>query len=210
MQFQYISCYSLSNGAIFLQEVSFSFNTSHVTLYRVGGTGTSTGFSCVSIHLMLLFILQIQPEFLLLLVSIHLMLLFITFAKGTVDVNKMFQYISCYSLSLSFMHAKSGQSWFQYISCYSLSRGQNFTGEIEKSFNTSHVTLYHFAVAMQYQCFSRFNTSHVTLYQKENAEKMCNELGFNTSHVTLYPPPLGLTPSRKYCFNTSHVTLYPC
>ena len=97
--FQYITCYSLSVNLSNQQSVYSCFNTSHVTLYRPG-SGKSLhcaksfntshvtlylnpfllimSLKCVSIHHMLLFILQ---RWLLIsqanIVSIHHMLLFI-------------------------------------------------------------------------------------------------------------------------------------
>ena len=76
-KFQYISCYSLSRNRPSLSHVVCCFNTSHVTLYR-RKRYRNPGTKLVSIHLMLLFILE----------SVFLM------AFQTV-----FQYISCYSLS---------------------------------------------------------------------------------------------------------------
>ena len=118
--FQYISCYSLSMNA--------------------NGDATAKN---VSIHLMLLFIvLRILPRHFLLRVSIHLMLLFIMTPEYTAAHNdgfntshvtlyqyaiiltvqeRMFQYISCYSLSTVYRPRHIWLRAFQYISCYSLS-----------------------------------------------------------------------------------------
>ena len=59
--FQYISCYSLSVQGAAEMPWLISFNTSHVTLYReeVVWYGTE---NCVSIHLMLLFIVLAKPK----------------------------------------------------------------------------------------------------------------------------------------------------
>ena len=54
----------------------------------------------------------------------------------------LFQYISCYSLSKCGNAEKPGSS-FQYISCYSLSKQIMEEYAVHRSFNTSHVTLYH-------------------------------------------------------------------
>ena len=58
----------------------------------------------------------------------------------------LFQYISCYSLSV--MGSKNWTLWylFQYISCYSLSAHRTEPQASRSSFNTSHVTLYQFKV----------------------------------------------------------------
>ena len=76
-KFQYITCYSLSVKVIAGIILIFSFNTSHVTLYRPP-------------KLSLIFP---SP------VSIHHMLLFIQRDRSTIPHVHTFQYITCYSLS---------------------------------------------------------------------------------------------------------------
>ena len=98
VEFQYISCYSLSFQATPLAFHHLCFNTSHVTLY---------------------------PDVLSLMLS-----------------QCSFQYISCYSLSELPPHLWRVLVPFQYISCYSLSRGTLKWAKRNKRFNTSHVTLY--------------------------------------------------------------------
>ena len=139
--FQYISCYSLSLRQIQLQTLISRFNTSHVTLYRSIWCWFCRGRS----------------------VSIHLMLLFIQEGSYGMLGNTLFQYISCYSLSLAQASANantngfntshvtlypnqfikfSNANSFQYISCYSLSAFARKYLQEARSFNTSHVTLY--------------------------------------------------------------------
>ena len=119
-----------------------SFNTSHVTLYRVQEQSWNH-FDSVSIHLMLLFIRAgNQAAETGRRVSIHLMLLFIGICT----------LCNCQRIS------------FQYISCYSLSWFGGLIRNAVRSFNTSHVTLYR---KMNYDKSNiplSFNTSHVTLY----------------------------------------------
>ena len=118
--FQYISCYSLSaerqNGHI----IHASFNTSHVTLYQV----LTEIFSCkglVSIHLMLLFICdRLLGNGKGKKVSIHLMLLFI--GKSCVKWHSG----SCVSIHLMLLFIEHELEKLN----------------VQKSFNTSHVTLY--------------------------------------------------------------------
>ena len=117
---------------------------------------------------------------------------------------------------------------FQYISCYSLSMVSASCDTLEICFNTSHVTLYPDGRRSSWSRTSCFNTSHVTLYRLVPAASPPAS-SFNTSHVTLY---LGLASQRleqsqfqyiscyslsdmwrQECgeyigFNTSHVTLY--
>ena len=119
------------------------FNTSHVTLYQNVRLHISGWRFCVSIHLMLLFIkFHYVPNILINIVSIHLMLLFIMTPEYTAAHNdgfntshvtlyqyaiiltvqeRMFQYISCYSLSTVYRPRHIWLRAFQYISCYSLS-----------------------------------------------------------------------------------------
>ena len=141
-----------------------------------------------------------------------------------------FQYITCYSLSnTGHKHVKADIT-FQYITCYSLSKqAVKYMGK-QGSFNTSHVTLYHWNFSsFNTGCFS-FNTSHVTLYRPFRTRTEPYKARFNTSHVTLYHHrhfSPGLLHSFQYItcyslsgaqvqrttllnsFNTSHVTLYP-
>ena len=56
----------------------------------------------------------------------------------------LFQYISCYSLSLKAYTKVQKQMMFQYISCYSLSRPEGLLSALNAGFNTSHVTLYQY------------------------------------------------------------------
>ena len=70
------------------------------------------------------------------------MLLFIGYKIGNYCFFRLFQYISCYSLS-QFLHTFEQINWkFQYISCYSLSWILSYEGRKVLGFNTSHVTLY--------------------------------------------------------------------
>ena len=75
-------------------------------------------------------------------ISIHLMLLFII--PGRVEEGKkdMFQYISCYSLSVAAEQSPVLVAAFQYISCYSLSDQEMALLKKNNCFNASHVTLY--------------------------------------------------------------------
>ena len=162
-----------------------SFNTSHITLYQTSGTGTDRRKQ----------------------VSIHLMLLFI---DGTL--------IGHHTITL-----------FQYISCYSLSVKAVQTFPVYTRFNTSHVTLYRFCrsdsnhrnpvsihlmllfISISPALLSQhFDVSiHLMLLFIIFAQINCNFLySFNTSHVTLYQHLEQPSSSARSCFNTSHVTLY--
>ena len=76
--FQYISCYCLSKIMNPVSYKLYNFNTSHVTVYLFHSLSFRI-CSCISIHLMLLFIYP-------------------TVIKGVQLI--VFQYISCYCLSL--------------------------------------------------------------------------------------------------------------
>ena len=96
-------------------------------------------------------------------VSIHLMLLFIERLISLAVAGFLFQYISCYSLSLS--------NCLMYV--------------LLIRFNTSHVTLYHYLLreARRYTRVSiHLMLLFIILFQSCGGQKSC----FNTSHVTLY------------------------
>ena len=59
---------------------------------------------------------------------------------------------------------------FQYISCYSLSEQQPEKVWRQECFNTSHVTLYHKGQKVYSSWSGGFNTSHVTLYRQLAAQ----------------------------------------
>ena len=98
------------------------FNTSHVTVYQ-GYHKAGKEVWDISIHLMLLFITPGQASAIrLIYISIHLMLLFINNETAQVAQEILFQYISCYCLSLQILSRFTLSVRFQYISCYCLSR----------------------------------------------------------------------------------------
>ena len=100
--------------------VKESFNTSHVTLYQSAG----------------------RPGIPRCRVSIHHMLLFIVIAYAADGITKLFQYITCYSLSHSENIHCMDVVLFQYITCYSLSAAGKTQAKMFPGFNTSYVTLY--------------------------------------------------------------------
>ena len=130
--------------ASFCNSFNIHFNTSHVTVYQQRNCTGSTR-DIISIHLMLLFItVWMYHPCSRCSISIHLMLLFI-----------------CNQ------NCDSRCGWlFQYISCYCLSVLSNHLGQRLRHFNTSHVTVYLFPEIVFFWTFSNFNTSHVTVYQK--------------------------------------------
>ena len=121
----------------------------------------------VSIHLMLLFIRRFAGNHdLCTVVSIHLMLLFIVLLQK----DKYRRIRVSIHLMLLFILLEYMEEWnrrvFQYISCYSLSVGKKMLNGSIKCFNTSHVTLYHSPIISKSLFSKCFNTSHVTLYRR--------------------------------------------
>ena len=96
-------------------------------------------------------------------ISIHLMLLFILPIFQTIHRIFLFQYISCYCLSFS---SVGREYWkvFQYISCYCLSPSAPSGFGMLFNFNTSHVTVYQIVLELLQKTYIDFNTSHVTVY----------------------------------------------
>ena len=118
--FQYISCYSLSVQGAAEMPWLISFNTSHVTLYLRQAS-------------------YIQSS---VLVSIHLMLLFIN-----VDMSSRYWYTSFNTSHVTLYQFNAARdavksALFQYISCYSLSIIKTLGHPANGCFNTSHVILY--------------------------------------------------------------------
>ena len=117
--FQYISCYSLSPLPRMHTIRLESFNTSHVTLYLLLMDGA------------------LRNHF----VSIHLMLLFIIHILSYLLECRVFQYISCYSLSRIY----SVYDMALYVSIHLMLlfiKNPLQKGDVVRGFNTSHVTLY--------------------------------------------------------------------
>ena len=98
-EFQYISCYSLSQTQSVDKDHRVPFQ--YISCYSLSCyTHRKVSRVCVSIHLMLLFISPAHTGR----------------SPGT-----QFQYISCYSLSERRNKMQKKEIEFQYISCYSLS-----------------------------------------------------------------------------------------
>ena len=146
----------------------------------------------------------------------------------------IFQYISCYGLSLPYDHH---YSWlfhfntshvtvyqkkrqpeklpllFQYISCYGLSERCIAMLQVLENFNTSHVTVYHEKPVEYDVKADYFNTSHVTVYQIGYVLSKCTKT--ISIHLMLR---FIFSGTSRTCpiyinFNTSHVTVYlwnPC
>ena len=81
---------------------------------------------------------------------------------------------------------QSSEILFQYITCYSLSVGKKHADAVLNSFNTSHVTLYQTLAKMGIRVYL-VSIHHMLLFIKTWLELESLSRSFNTSHVTLYP-----------------------
>ena len=80
----------------------------------------------------------------------------------------LFQYISCYGLSILSVFDDKVDNRFQYISCYGLSARTSPKCPGDVDFNTSHVTVYLPENRNTLSYIQYFNTSHVTVYRAQN------------------------------------------
>ena len=139
------------------------FNTSHVTVYQFSQIRLI--FVClISIHLMLLFIRTSEQQQDTERISIHLMLLFIICPsrRACICANFNTSHVTVYLLS---KYDTNSKAVFQYISCYCLSICPVEHGDISLHFNTSHVTVYRYRFSRMITLVYYFNTSHVTVYR---------------------------------------------
>ena len=119
--FQYISCYCLSSLRRIFQVPRQNFNTSHVTVYRIGTHPKAKGckFQYISCYCL---------------------------SRGDDNKNtirEIFQYISCYCLSdlqIFLLHCLRNFNT-SHVTVYRFPPG--FTISVNRYFNTSHVTVYH-------------------------------------------------------------------
>ena len=163
IEFQYISCYSLSEEASNFQNSNYSFNTSHVTLYRrslqknfTSGLGFNT--SHVTLYRYRSDHRRPVGE-----VSIHLMLLFIIYLTIERIISR------CFNTS--------------HVTLY-----QKIT---EKSRNNKTVSIHLMLLFIQFSEERSFSSTNVSihlmlLFIAKLIENLIQYSGFNTSHVTLY------------------------
>ena len=227
-RFQYISCYCLSDSHCMSLETQWYFNTSHVTVYHSRASFCNSfnihfNTSHVTVYLLAdSFVISINH------ISIHLMLLFIgvkvSYPSGRENFNTshvtvylthyqtgisitIFQYISCYCLSISksfyncfltisihlmllFINNETAQVaqeiLFQYISCYCLSPSGCTTLVAVAPFQ--YISCYCLSVIRIAIAGADgyFNTSHVTVYRRYREPASNIVTDFNTSHVTVY------------------------
>ena len=141
-------------------------------------------------------------------ISIHLMLLFIDVNEILFGPYVLFQYISCYCLSMIGLAKGDDHPVFQYISCYCLSASTASASTISSNFTTSHVTVYQWYYDSRLFTFIDFNTSHVTVYP-ELIQKWTMLKCISIHLMLLFIGVKVSYPSGRENFNTSHVTVYP-
>ena len=206
-------CFNTSHVTLYRQKKKLlllrliGFNTSHVTLYPCPDCCNRKSDQCFNTSHVTLYqeereIREDKEE-----VSIHLMLLFIGYKIGNYCFFRLFQYISCYSLS-QFLHTFEQINWkFQYISCYSLSSVCAFIFMLWIEFQ--YISCYSLSWILSYEGRKvlGFNTSHVTLYRLDENESYWS-LVFQ--YISCYSLSLWINTESalQIRFNTSHVTLY--
>ena len=119
----------------------------------------------------------------------------------------LFQYISCYCLSSPGFNVGLSYSRFQYISCYCLSLiGVHFQRGHRISIHLMLLFIISGFIIPRVKC--HFNTSHVTVYLGHRVMELIKDIFQYISCYCLSPE---LTRSRNIYeyFNTSHVTVYP-
>ena len=146
----------------------FCFNTSHVTLYRVktqlrADHPRSFNTSHVTLYLNVKQFIEKRKR-----VSIHLMLLFILLLQPVQNCQARFQYISCYSLSLVIEFQETVTEEFQYISCYSLS-GSTWQTETLQKFQ--YISCYSLSVSESDTFRTLWTFQYISCYSLSNGKK---------------------------------------
>ena len=140
--FQYISCYSLSLRYSQDNISDICFNTSHVILYHCLQSQNAQRSQCFNTSHVILYRLSGLPFRIFCDVSIHLMLFFIKAPLAEWERRGL-----CFNTSHVILYPELERMTeecllFQYISCYSLSVTTIIWTAFITSFNTSHVILY--------------------------------------------------------------------
>ena len=118
----------------------YGFNTSHITLYQIWESSCNRNTN----------------------VSIHLMLLFIGLLQSNSEPHSPFQYISCYSLSVT----------------------GNTYGAKDVRFNTSHVTLYRKTIQYPQYPFCRFQ--YISCYSLSIPEDVQDKIKKLFQYISCY------------------------
>ena len=104
---------------------------------------------------------------------------------------RLFQYISCCSLSSLVVSSANCPIQFQYISCCSLSLQVVLDAASDLCFNTSHVVVYRHPTEPPRWGQLRFNTSHVVVYQNIRSSIRKNLKMFQYISCCSLSKPLG-------------------
>ena len=186
VEFQYISCYSLSLWGPGAPPARQSFQ--YISCYSLSGRSLSDVIPVfVSIHLMLLFIRASTTSLTgLSAVSIHLMLLFIQRHPEVGEAQQAFQYISCYSLS-----EKTFVKYFtrRLVSIHLMLLFIVIYSSRSKAKNV--VSIHLMLLFIEAALFSEQGDDvfqYISCYSLSGIIPIipCTNPGFNTSHVTLY------------------------
>ena len=140
-------------------------------------------------------------------VSIHLMLLFIDGTLIGHHTIALFQYISCYSLSVT-LPDNYGTFWkFQYISCYSLSMYESYSDHFKKEFQ--YISCYSLSERTFIFVIRTSVSIHLMLlFISESVRGISALMKFQYISCYSLSEDGQVTMELQQCFNTSHVTLY--
>ena len=141
-------------------------------------------------------------------VSIHHMLLFIGSNWSIRDDIYRFQYITCYSLSLSRRIRSSMKlvSIHHMLLFIRMARRYLFR---EKPVSIHHMLLFIGNPLLNRSFLTGFNTSHVTLYHQVKSDILAAQSFQYITCYSLSENGLENLHLQSISFNTSHVTLYP-
>ena len=184
----------------------YHFNTSHVTVYllRIPLQQQLVSFQYISCYCLSSATLASFTS------SRHFNTSHVTVYLLTVRVISpltIFQYISCYCLSWLNKSFNCVRRIFQYISCYCLSKQNQQDKEIERNFNTSHVTVYHLAMQIRKE---RGWFQYISCYCLSfSASKFINDTLISIHLMLLFIKLKFTCADGIGDFNTSHVTVYP-
>ena len=166
---------------------SANFNTSHVTVYRI----------------IIVSVLALVTDFNTSHVTVYQQTVLF---QRKINVHFNTSHVTVYPSPFSY---SAPIGIFQYISCYGLSLQEGKEVKLKPNFNTSHVTVYRLLMSRWQILRANFNTSHVTVYRSgvgncDSAINIfqyisCYGLSVFTCRVIIFP----------LNFNTSHVTVYP-
>ena len=122
---------------------SANFNTSHVTVYRI----------------IIVSVLALVTDFNTSHVTVYQQTVLF---QRKINVHFNTSHVTVYPSPFSY---SAPIGIFQYISCYGLSLQEGKEVKLKPNFNTSHVTVYRLLMSRWQILRANFNTSHVTVYR---------------------------------------------